>query len=76
MATVLHVPCLTLRNSTERPETVTMGTNELIGDDLHKLKVCLQKIINDNWKTGVIPPLWDGHTSEKIVESLISIYSE
>lgn len=75
-ATVLHVPCLTLRNSTERPETVTLGTNELIGDDLNKLKVYLKKIINDNWKTGKIPPLWDGNTSERIVASLISIYSE
>lgn len=73
-ATVLHVPCLTLRNSTERPETVTLGTNELIGDDLNKLQLYLKKIINDDWKSGVIPPLWDGQTSERIVASLISIY--
>lgn len=74
-ATVLHVPCLTLRNSTERPETVTLGTNELIGEDLYKLNISLKKIINGNWKTGVIPPFWDGHTSGRIVETLISIYA-
>lgn len=74
-ATVLHIPCLTLRNSTERPETVTLGTNELIGDDLDKLSECLKTIIDDKWKKGAVPNLWDGHTSERIVEALISIYS-
>ncbi len=74
-ATVLKVPCLTLRNSTERPETVTMGTNELIGEDLSKLETCLQKIISGNWKEGSIPPLWDGKTSERIISALYEIYS-
>ena len=73
-ATVLHVPCLTLRNSTERPETVTLGTNELIGDDISKLKPCLKKIIDGEWKKGSIPPYWDGKTSERIVDVLCSIY--
>ena len=73
-ATVLHIPCLTLRNSTERPETVTLGTNELIGDDIDKLKPCLQQILNDQWKKGTIPPFWDGHTSERIIKILVSIY--
>ncbi len=75
-ATVMHVPCLTLRNSTERPETVTIGTNELIGYDLNKLKRYLRIIIDNKWKTGKIPPLWDGNTSTRIVESLISSYSK
>ena len=75
-ATVLHIPCLTLRNSTERPETVSLGTNELIGDDLNKLKVYLKKIIDDDWRIGTIPPFWDGHTSERIVKTLIQIYNE
>jgi UDP-N-acetylglucosamine 2-epimerase (non-hydrolysing) len=73
-ATVLHVPCLTLRNSTERPETVTLGTNELIGDDLNKLKSCLKQITNNDWKNGNVPPLWDGNASKRIVESLVSLY--
>ena len=66
-ATVLNIPCLTLRNSTERPETVTIGTNELIGDDLCKLKLYLKKIMNGEWKKGTIPPFWDGKTSERII---------
>jgi len=74
-ATVLHIPCLTLRNSTERPETVILGTNELIGEDLDKLTKYLRIIIDDEWKRGTVPQLWDGHTSERIVEALISIYS-
>ncbi|MBS1741508.1 MAG: UDP-N-acetylglucosamine 2-epimerase (non-hydrolyzing) [Bacteroidetes bacterium] len=75
-ATVLHVPCLTLRNSTERPETVTIGTNELIGDDIPKLRFHLGKILAGEWKKGNIPEFWDGKTSERIVASLLSIYSK
>ena len=74
-ATVLNIPCLTLRNSTERPETVTLGTNELIGEDLPKLKLYLEKIIAGDWKKGSIPEFWDGKTSERIVASLLSIYA-
>ncbi len=74
-ATVLHIPCLTLRNSTERPETVTIGTNELIGDDLDKLKVYVKKIVTGEWKKGTIPPFWDGKTSERIIDSLHLIYN-
>jgi UDP-N-acetylglucosamine 2-epimerase (non-hydrolysing) len=74
-ATVLHVPCLTLRTSTERPETITLGTNELIGDDYEKLGNCLASIVKGNWKKGTIPQFWDGKTSERIVEVLQSIYS-
>lgn len=73
--TVLHIPCLTLRNSTERPETITLGTNELIGEDLSKLKYHIKKIIAGDWKKGTVPPLWDGHTSERIVDTLIKLYS-
>lgn len=75
-ATVLHIPCLTLRNSTERPETVSLGTNELIGEDLPKLKPYLKKIIEGKWKKGSIPEFWDGNTSERIVKKLVSIYSK
>ena len=73
-ATVLKVPCLTLRNSTERPETVVIGTNELVGDDLEKLGIYLRKIISGNWKKSEIPPLWDGKTSERIVAKLYDLY--
>jgi UDP-N-acetylglucosamine 2-epimerase (non-hydrolysing) len=73
-ATVLHIPCLTLRNSTERPETVTIGTNELIGDEIDKLKPCLEKIIKGEWKKGEVPPFWDGRTSERIIDILTKLY--
>jgi len=75
-ATVLHIPCLTLRNSTERPETVTQGTNELIGDNITKLEQYLQKIMQNNWKKGSIPDRWDGQTSERIVEILYALYQK
>lgn len=75
-ATVLHVPCLTLRKSTERPETVTVGTNELIGDDIVKLSACLKTVLAGEWKKGSIPELWDGNTSDRIVNILHSIYNK
>jgi UDP-N-acetylglucosamine 2-epimerase (non-hydrolysing) len=72
-ATVLDIPCLTLRNSTERPETVLLGTNELIGDDMFKLMQCLGQIVHNKWKKGVTPPFWDGHTSKRIINVLLNI---
>jgi len=75
-ATVLNVPCMILRNSTERPETVTVGTNELVGTQRGKLLPFLDKLLKGNWKKGSIPPLWDGHTSERIIQKLINLYSQ
>lgn len=71
--TVMGVPCLTLRDSTERPETCVIGTNELIGTDPKNLKFYLEKLLSGNWKSGNIPPMWDGKTGERIVEKLIQI---
>ncbi len=71
--TVLGIPCLTLRNNTERPETCIIGTNELIGDDFDKLKKNLIKIINSDWKTSQIPELWDGKTGDRIVKILVGL---
>lgn len=68
--TVLGVPCVTLRDSTERPETVTVGTNELIGTDPAALKPALDKLFDGQWKKGAIPELWDGHTGERIAAAL------
>lgn len=66
--TVMGIPCITLRNSTERPETVTIGTNELIGDQPQNLPLYLQRLVANQWKIGEIPQLWDGKTAERIVE--------
>jgi len=68
--TVMGVPCMTLRSSTERPETVTIGTNELLGIDPAALGPALDRLFADQWKKGAIPPLWDGRTSERVVQVL------
>jgi UDP-N-acetylglucosamine 2-epimerase (non-hydrolysing) len=68
--TVLGVPCMTLRNSTERPETVSIGTNELIGADPSALRPALDRLFAGQWKSGSIPEKWDGKTGERIVETL------
>ena len=71
--TYLGVPCLTLRDNTERPVTVTMGTNILVGQDRNKLSSELMKIYEGKGKAGTIPPLWDGHTGERIADILIGV---
>jgi UDP-N-acetylglucosamine 2-epimerase (non-hydrolysing) len=68
--TVMGVPCMTLRDSTERPETVSLGTNELLGTDPAALPPALDRLFAGNWKQGTIPPLWDGRTGERIVAAL------
>lgn len=71
--TVLGIPCMTLRNNTERPETVEMGTNELLGTNPDAIKPALEKLFAGNWKKGSIPELWDGKASERIVKHLINL---
>lgn len=71
--TILGIPCMTLRNSTERPETVTLGTNELIGTDPNALVAALDRLFSGQWKTGQIPDKWDGRTAERIVETLTTL---
>ena len=71
--TVLDVPCMTLRNSTERPETVTMGTNEIVGTDPNNIVPYLQKLIAGDWKLGAIPDLWDGKTADRIVDIVANL---
>jgi len=73
--TVLGVPCLTLRDNTERPETITIGTNELIGTDPNRLAPALSRLMEGKWKKGQIPPLWDGRAAERIVECLERVLS-
>ena len=69
--TYLGVPCLTLRSNTERPVTAEIGTNTLVGNDMTKLRTELSRILEGNGKRGTIPPLWDGHASERIAEVIV-----
>ena len=71
--TVMGVPCITLRDNTERPETCTVGTNELIGTDPAAVKPALDLLFSGQWKKGAIPALWDGHTAERIVDILLAL---
>ena len=72
-STVMGIPCMTLRDNTERPETVTLGTNELLGTDPAALKPALDRLFAGEWKKGSIPQLWDGKASSRIVSALESL---
>ena len=74
--TALGVPCLTLRQNTERPVTVEVGTNILIGNDMGKLRLEVKKVLNGKKKNGRIPDLWDGKTSERIVGHILRYLEE
>lgn len=71
--TVMGIPCITLRDNTERPETVTIGTNELIGTRPDAIAPALKKLFAGEWKKGGIPELWDGHAAERIINTLLSL---
>jgi UDP-N-acetylglucosamine 2-epimerase (non-hydrolysing) len=60
----------TLRDNTERPETISIGTNELIGTDPSKLSPALARLMSGQWKKGAIPAKWDGKAAARIVEHL------
>ena len=72
-ATVMKIPCMTLRDSTERPETVEIGTNELIGTNQKNIGPAMQKLFSGNWKKGKTPELWDGETADRIVKEIINL---
>jgi UDP-N-acetylglucosamine 2-epimerase (non-hydrolysing) len=71
--TYLGVPCLTVRENTERPITVTLGTNTLVGEDKDKLTAELNNVLDGKGKKGIIPPLWDGHAADRIADILCRI---
>lgn len=72
--TVFNVPCVTLRNTTERPETCIIGTNVLVGNDSEKIEHAFNMLFSGKWKKGEIPEYWDGKTAKRIVNHLIEIY--
>ncbi len=69
--TFLGVPCLTVRENTERPVTVSLGTNTLVGRDMNVLRQELQKVASRTTRHASIPPLWDGRAAERIAEILV-----
>jgi len=71
--TVMGIPCMTLRDNTERPETIDLGTNELLGTNPKAIRPALEKLFSGNWKKGSIPEKWDGKAAERIVEKLIEL---
>ena len=71
----MNVPCITLRDNTERAETIHLGTNELVGAKPEKLKPFLDKIMKGEWKQYQGIPLLDGKTSERIVAKIVELYT-
>jgi UDP-N-acetylglucosamine 2-epimerase (non-hydrolysing) len=70
--TFLLKPCITMRTSTERPSTIELGTNILVNPDFNSLKNEVTKILNNERKQGVVPPLWDGNTADRIADIIIN----
>jgi UDP-N-acetylglucosamine 2-epimerase (non-hydrolysing) len=68
--TVLGVPCATLRPNTERPVTISMGTNELISRTPEAIGEAVERALSGRWKKGTVPPLWDGRAASRIVDAL------
>jgi UDP-N-acetylglucosamine 2-epimerase (non-hydrolysing) len=70
--TFLGVPCLTVRENTERPITTTMGTNILVGRNIKCLRVHIERILHGGGVHGQVPPLWDGHAAKRVAEIVVS----
>ncbi len=72
--TALGVPCVTLRENTERPITVTEGTNTIVGSDPEKIMACVDDIMVTGGKTGRVPEYWDGRAAVRIVDEILRHY--
>ncbi len=72
--TVMGIPCMTLRDNTERPETVDIGTNELIGTNPKSIKPALRRLFAGEWKKGTNPKLWDGKAAERIIATILKLH--
>jgi len=69
--TALGVPCITLRENTERPITVSQGTNTIVGTDVARIRACFDDVMAVGGKGGRVPALWDGHAAERIAQVLV-----
>lgn len=72
-ATIMNVPCITLRTSTERPETCDIGTNRLVGNDPLQMQLAFDELKSGNWPLGKSPELWDGKAADRIIDVIISL---
>jgi UDP-N-acetylglucosamine 2-epimerase (non-hydrolysing) len=72
--TILGVPCLTLRHNTERPVTISQGTNIMVGPDKARILDGFRRIMNGNWKPAGPPEYWDGHAAERIIRVIRDIH--
>jgi UDP-N-acetylglucosamine 2-epimerase (non-hydrolysing) len=68
--TALGIPCVTLRENTERPITVEQGTNTIVGSDPEKIRTCVDAILETGGKSGRVPELWDGKAAERIAQKI------
>ena len=68
--TALGVPCITLRENTERPITVSQGTNTVVGTDTDAILQCYEDVMTSGGKVGCIPDLWDGESAQRIVKTI------
>jgi UDP-N-acetylglucosamine 2-epimerase (non-hydrolysing) len=73
--TLLGIPCITVRDSTERPITVLVGTNEVVGRTGEAVVDACLRALSGSWKKGSIPPLWDGHAAERIAKIIVDRYA-
>ena len=73
-ASVLNIPCMTFRDSTERPETCTLGTNQLVGNDTKAIDIAFDMLKSGSWSTAQEIPLWDGKASQRILDYIESLY--
>ena len=69
--TILGIPCLTMRENTERPVTLKIGTSYLVGRNKNKIENCVSKVLKGEGKQGDIPKYWDGKTAQRIVKVLL-----
>jgi len=69
--TILKVPCLTLRENTERPTTAEIGSNQIVGTNPDVIIKAYRQATGGNWRETQIPPLWDGRAAERIVKILL-----
>ena len=72
----MGIPCLTLRENTERPVTVTEGTNTIVGNDTQVILDAANDVLDNGGKAGRIPDLWDGKTAARIADIIYQVISE